>query len=486
MKRMQSALLLLLIVIPSLSFAKKQLSDLQNDPIAKGMPIIFHRCLGSGAQQAHIGIMIQSMKTGKILYQRHANQLFTPASVQKMLTATAALNYLKPSFTFRTELLTRGKIVRHTLEGNLFIKFTGDPELTSKQLKKLIHQLHQHGIQRITGRIYIDATAYGNVPYPPGWIWDDLSYSFAAPLMTTIINHNYFTLTLKTPGSKKRHPLIETDLPMNIASFTNELTVVNSPQKNCPIGIYSHCHNHYVLRGCYYRRWKQQIRQIAIRDMPRYATVLVHDFLATDHIRYRGSIAFKPSPKSAHIIAQHFSPPLKKIVKRMLKESDNLTTDSLLKKLGETYFQDRGTWQNSLRALKKLLKPSGVNFKKTLINDGAGLSRYNLLSPKQLSKILYYAYHNKRVRRPFIQSLPIAGRDGTLEYRMQDLGKGGRVHAKTGSMTGVTALAGFIRTKHIGTISLVIMVNGFVKPRKPYITYENNVCRYLVSVRNNG
>ena len=490
MKKNRRAFLLFLIIVPGLCFGAtswKRMPNLRRYPIPQAINKIIKNWLGDRMVRSHIGIIIQSMKTGKILYRRNSAHLFTSASVQKTLAATAALYYLKPNFTFDTKLLMHGKISHHVLKGDLYLKFSGDPDFTDTDLDQLVHQLKKRGIRKITGHIYIDATDYGNIPYPPGWVWDDLSYSFAAPLMTTIINRNYFTLILKTPGSNKRHPLIETNLPHDVVTFSNDLMVDNRLPANCPIGIYSNANNHYILRGCYYRRWKQQVRKIAIRDVPRYARVLLRNSLRDNHIAYYYPIAFRSAPRRVQLIVAHQSPPLYVIIKEMLKDSDNLMTNAVFKKLGETYFRSRGTWQNSLKALKAILaKPTGINFNHNLVNDGAGLSRYNLLAPKQLAKVLYFAYHNKTIKKSFINALPIGGKDGTLEYRMQDLRRGRRVHLKTGSMTGVSALAGYIYTKHRGVISFVIMINGFVKPKKPYFRLEDDICRYLVSAYAHG
>jgi serine-type D-Ala-D-Ala carboxypeptidase/endopeptidase (penicillin-binding protein 4) len=485
MKKM-TYLLLLLIMLPMLVIAAKRPTrpDYHLKPLSRGIKAILNDALQSAPKHAHIGIIIQSMTSGKILYQKNQDQLFTPASIQKILTAVAALDYLKPDYTFKTQLLTNGHLVNHVLQGNLTVKFSGDPELSRKDLDQLIGQLHQQGIKKITGRINIDNTAYGNVPYPPGWIWDDLSYSFAAPLNTIIINRNYFLLKLIPPKKKNGRPTIETTLPEGVGVFSNLLELIKKPRKHCPIRIYSNNNNHYKVRGCFYQRWKKQTRKIAIRNMTRYAQALLAELFKKNNLAYPGHIQLKAIKKTDTVLAQHESSPLKEVIKEMIKESDNLMTNAVFKKLGQTYFKSRGTWQNSLRAVKKLLAtPTHVDFTQNLINDGAGLSRYNLLSPKQLSKVLYYAYHKSTINNAFVDALPIGGKDGTMAYRLQDQRKDNRIHAKTGSMTGVTSLAGYIATKHYGPISFVIMINGFVKPRKPYILLEDQICRYLANAQ---
>ncbi len=431
-----------------------------------------------------IGLMVQSMKNHQTLYARRSTFLFTPASVQKLFTAAAALSYLKPSYRFTTQVLTTGSVVGGVLKGNVYIKFTGDPELKAKDVSQLLSKLKNQGIRTIDGRVYIDNTDYNHVPYPPGWIWDDLSYSFAAPLDTIIINRNKFTLHFYPAKTLGAHPILKADLPMGVAHFANHMITTSTYRKKCPLVIYSDDLNNYTLGGCLTQRYKKQRRTLAIRDVLKFTKALVKQQLQKNGIAYGRRVAVKKAPREASVIAVHYSPVLKKILKEMLKDSDNLTTNSLFKKLGETYFRSAGTWQNSLRALEKILAPlTGVNFKQNLMADGAGLSRYNLVSPKQLSQLLYYIFHSSIVSGPLIHSLPIAGKDGTLAWRLLEFGRGARIRAKTGSMTGVTSLAGFVRSKHNGNVSFVIMINGFVKPRKPYIKLENDICALLVSAQ---
>jgi len=437
-------------------------------------------------QQHHynlnIGIVVQSMRNGNILYTHHSHYLFAPASVQKLFTAIAGLAYLKPTYVFTTSILMTGTVIKGSLHGNLYVRFTGDPELTSANLQSLFDKLHRQGINKINGRVYIDNTAYNQTPYPPGWIWDDLSYSFAAPLDTIIINHNKFLLHFYPAPHIGQRPRLSAELPNHVATFANGLITTKRYMKYCPLVIYSDDQNHYRVSGCLMQAAGEQRRSLAIRNMRRYTQALLKQLLTENHINYDYLVGFHKTPATAHTVLIHNSPTLAKITKEMLKDSDNLTTNAVFKKLGQTYFHSTGTWQNGLRALTKLLMPlTHINFKHNLLADGAGLSRYNLLSPRQISKLLYYAYHQSIIKPVLYNALPIAGKDGTLANRMRSLGRGGRVHAKTGSMTGVTALAGYVNSKHNGVLSFVIMINGFVKPRKPYTKLENKICEWLTN-----
>lgn len=453
------------------------------DTIAQGLPKLLASSNNVDLKHVNIGIVVQSLKSGKVLYQKNANHLYTPASVMKLFTAIAALDYLKPNFVFKTKLFTTGSVKQNTLHGNLYIQFSGDPTLKISDLKTLLHQVRHSGIQRIHGKVIIDNTAYNSVPYPPGWIWDDLSYSYAAPISAVILNENKFALHFKPADKVGKRPSVWSDLPAGVITINNRAITTYKHKKYCPLAIYSDMQNHYTVRGCLDIRSEVQHRTLALRRVMPYAQALVKNILDKQTIPFSGSVAVAKTPATAKLFAEHDAKPLSKIVHQMLKESDNLMTNAIFKKLGEMYYNTTGTWQNSLLALRHILEPTHINFKQCLIADGAGLSRYNLITPNQFAKLLYFAYHHSRVRDPLISALPVAGKDGTLIGRMLSMGKGGRIHAKTGTMTGVTSLAGFINTKYNGPVAFVIMVNGFVKPRRPYIQLQDTICKFLVNAR---
>ena len=428
---------------------------------------------------SHIGIIIRQAGSGKIIYNRLQNYLFPPASIQKVLTATAALSYLGPNFTYKTRLWLEGPIVNHVVNGNITFQFSGDPELKYADLQQLASNLKSHGIQQIRGNINIDTSTYDNIPYPPGWLWDDLSYSYAAPLFSTILNKNKFSLSL-TPLKVGQRPALNVYLPPNIVHFTNMVTTIAQANHFCPTTIYSDADNHYVISGCINKAAGPQGRVLALRDPLPLVKSLILRTLARDHVSFTGKMEVHNVGAHPTLLAEHVSAPLSKLLTTMLKRSDNLITNSLLKQLGYQYFHQQGTWQSGLMALQAVLaKPTGMNFKYNLINDGAGLSRYNLITPYQMSSILEYIYNTPKLREVLIDALPIAGNDGTLRNRMFNEAKEKRIHAKTGSITGVSTLAGYVFTRHLGVVTFVIMVNGFVGKRYPYLRLEDQICEYL-------
>jgi D-alanyl-D-alanine carboxypeptidase/D-alanyl-D-alanine-endopeptidase (penicillin-binding protein 4) len=441
---------------------------------------IYH-LLGQARPGTNIGMIVTQVSSGRVLFAQRADYLFGPASVLKLFTAVAALHFLKPDFHFNTSLLTNGSVKNHILYGDLFVKFSGDPELTTADVNNLITKLAQIGVQEITGHVYIDNTDYSFVPYPPGWLWDDLSYGYAAPLNAVIIDRNKFILHLEPSKQDHAQPKLSPIIPAGVAHFINDAQTTAHNEKGCPLTIYSDLNSNYHVSGCISRIWSKQRRTLAVRDPFIYARVLIATALQKDHIRYAGNITARAATATMNVLVQHQSPSLAIMLREMLKKSDNLTTDSLLKKIGQLYFKQPGSWQNGLAALKKILSPTGIDFKKCLINDGAGLSRYNLITPAQFAALLNFAYRDSNIINALWPALPIAGQDGTLAGRMQPVAAGGRVHAKTGTMTGISALAGYINTKHHGMLSFAIMVNGFVGKDRPFKHLQDQICEYLIT-----
>lgn len=439
-----------------------------------------NRLLANVNPNVHVGVVVQSMETGQILYSRNANHFFEPASVQKLFTVSSALLKLTPDYRFPTRVLSTGTINQGVLQGNLIFQFNGDPSLTQNNLKSLVDQLRARGIRSVDGNIIVDNTAYNHVPYPAGWVWSDLNYDFAAPLDTVIINRNQFGISLVPAPRVGEKPTIIARLPSGSATFYNEMTTTEYPGRNCPITFFANENNQYVIRGCLPKRYGTESRSLAVRNMEMFTKGLIRELLRQDDIAFHGEMLSGRTPAGAQLLEEHNSAPLGKLIVHLLKVSDNLYADTLLKKMGEVTSNSPGSWENGLQAMKPILaNQEGVNLQEVHFIDGAGLSRYNLVTPGAISTLLHYIGNNPMLRETLIPALPIAGVDGTLAWRMPDLARGDRVHAKTGSMDGVATLAGFVKTANQGVLSFVIMINNVPKERAPYIILQNHIVEFL-------
>lgn len=436
--------------------------------------------LAHAGRTVRVGVFVQSMDTGRVYFSKNANQLFAPASTQKLFTVASALMTLGPQYHFPTRLLTDGRITQGVLNGDLVFQFSGDPSLKSKTLKNFVETLRTMGIHRINGNIIIDDTAFNHIPYPPGWTWHDLSFDFAAPLNTVIINRNQFGLSF-VPRRAGERPALIPHFPPNSATFINQAITTNYPKRNCPVTIFSNENNQYLIRGCFARRSGRQGRSLAIRNLQMFTKGLIFELLRKNNIHFYSRVYYAKTPQNATVLTEHFSKPLGQLIIHLLKRSDNLYADALLKKLGERYSHQQGSWQNGIAAIKSILQNNiGMTLSAVHLHDGSGLSQYNSVTPRSMGELLHYIYRNNMLKNTLIPALPIAGVDGTLAWRMPDMARHKRLYAKTGSMTGVSSLAGFIRTRYHGVLSFVIMINDVPKNRAPSILLENRICEWLL------
>jgi serine-type D-Ala-D-Ala carboxypeptidase/endopeptidase (penicillin-binding protein 4) len=433
--------------------------------------------------RAHMGVIIQSVNNNQVIYQYNADNLFTPASVNKLFVAIASLDYLKPDYHFETRLRTDGPVDQGALKGNLYVQFNGDPTLTEKQFTVLLDQLKTLGIDKINGHVYLDNTAYGSAAYAPGWLLHDLIFGYAAPLNAVILNENRFAIILSPSNQNGKPAAVSTTVPAGVVRVENN-TSTRAGRAGCPLSVYSDNDNMYHVNGCVAKQPGKQYFALALRDPVAYAKALITNELGKNNIAFDGMVQIQQAPASSTVLATHQSPPLNAIVREMLKESDNLYTNSILKQIGAVFYQTQGTWQNGLNAIKQILgKPAGIDFSETHLFDGSGLSRYNLVSPKQLAKLLEYAYTNPKIQADLWDALPISGQDGTLRGRLLAFSKDDAIHAKTGTMknTGVSALAGYIKSHNHGLLIFVIMTNGLEDTHRAYKNTEDRICQFLLN-----
>ena len=202
-------------------------------------------------------------------------------------------------------------------------------------------------------------------------------------------------------------------------------------------------------------------RQVDIIDPALYAATLLKERLLSNEIRVHGIARHGKVPDDAIEIANHVSPPLFLVVRAMNKPSDNLTAELLLKTVGAEIVDVPGTTAKGLDVMHQFLKEIGIDTAQSTLADGAGVSRYNLLSASMLTSLLVSLFQDFSVMPEYLASLPVAGVDGTLSRRMKTTGAEKRLRAKTGTMRGVTALAGYTMTADHEILAFAILMSHY-------------------------
>jgi D-alanyl-D-alanine carboxypeptidase/D-alanyl-D-alanine-endopeptidase (penicillin-binding protein 4) len=407
-----------------------------------------------------LGIIIENLQTGQIIYQRDASRTFFPASTTKTITAVVALKYLGADYKFSTNLGTTGLVSANgVLNGDVYLHFTGDPTLTYIDLQKLLSSLSQHHIQQIKGNLYLDTYPFNGYKPASGFMWDDNNFYFSAPNDGVVLNGNAFTFYLWPGNTINSRAVVK---PVDSMVFTpvtnNVMTQLDSPS-NCVTDLTVDAQNHYTLNGCIPFNNPAMRFGVAVYNPTALFTAYLSNWLTQHQIKLSGKISSARSPTNVRVLATDYSVPLSQIVNTMLYRSDNLYANTLFLTVGAIYSDATASWENAQHSFTSLMKSMQVGTTNMVLIDGAGLSRYNQYSPLVLLGITEYAYQHPEVgdvyfpalspstRYKFLKEIPIAEHGATF-------------HLKTGGMTNVATISGYLVTAKKTPLGIVIMANG--------------------------
>ncbi len=426
--------------------------------------------LSSLPKGSDLSVLVQSVGTNpQTLAHYKSDQFKQPASTQKVITALAAMLELGQDFRFSTQIQTNGKIINKHLIGDLIIQLSGDPTLSRDQLKSLISTVKSKGIDRIMGNVVLNTAIFTSHDKASGWSWNNLTACYNAPPSAAIIDGNCFNATL-TPAAtigQKATVAVSASIPVIITSDVKTISASSKDlsDRYCELDIEHKGNNRYHLSGCIPYNKEKTFLRFSVLDGISYFSSLVKSELQQQKIALDGKIieSNQPSAQAFTVLATNQSAPLSELLTVMLKKSNNLYADTLFRTLGAHYYGISGTWRNSGDAVKQILrKKANLDLENVVIVDGSGLSRLNLMSADKMMEILQYIAANDS-KLNLISKLPVAGVDGTLQYRksfskppFKDI-----IHAKTGYIQGSYNLAGFIQTKKGNTIAFVQLLSGY-------------------------
>jgi len=463
----------------TISEFSEQLDDIFNDP---------------NFSSSQWGVVIQSLANGEYFYKRNEDKLFIPASDLKLVTSAAALINLGNDYRFKTELYRRGKVDGSVLRGDLIVKGFGDPTISGRlydgEITKIFEDwadsLLQLGIDEIAGNIIGDGTVFDNVNLGEGWAWDHESDWFAAPTGALSLNENCIDILVK-PTAKGQKASLSLQPSTNYVTILNRVYTVPADSIT-DINVYRERGTNIITVSGTVCEKSDTLRYYSTINSPtQFFVVVLKDVLQKKGIVVRGfgtdanDLTESLDYTKANILFTHHSVPLSLILNIMNKNSYNFYAEQLLKTLG--YEKEKyGTVANGLRVVKSFLSTIGVNTEGLSIVDGSGLSRLNLVSPKQFISLLSFMYkHN--LFKFFYNSQSIAGRDGTLAERFQKTRVEDNLHAKTGMLEGVRSLSGYIYTGDKELVAVSLIVNNVIVPMKLAENLQDLICIRLANFK---
>lgn len=401
------------------------------------------------------GILIQPLSSAATLYSRDATKYFIPASNVKLLTTAAALQKLGADFRIKTSVYSGEN-------GSLYVAGRGDPSIAEAQLKDLAQQLKRRGVDRVNELIGDDSYFQGSA-VNPNWEWEDAQAGYGAPINSLIFNQNAIELLLSPQaiGQPLKVTFAEPKLANQWQIQNNSVTVASNESEFIEVG-------REFERSAI--RVSGQLK-VGAESESAYVAVVnpANNFLQ----HFQQSLAAEGIPVKQALVASNFrnqnqelafveSPPLAELVKETNRESNNLYAEVLLRLLGKVTgsmpVPQEDTGEMGLKELKTALTQLGVNPNSYKLADGSGLSRHNLISPEALVQTLKLMA-NSPSGSIYRASLPIAGESGTLKSRFNGTPNRVILQAKTGTLSGVSALSGYIEVPNYEPLVFSIIIN---------------------------
>ncbi|MCX6139121.1 MAG: D-alanyl-D-alanine carboxypeptidase/D-alanyl-D-alanine-endopeptidase [Ignavibacteriales bacterium] len=409
------------------------------------------------------GIKIVSLDNDEVLYERNASLLLRPASTTKLFTTSTALHVLGTSYSFATEMFTDSISNDGTTVRNLYFRGHGNPDFSSAELDSVILQLKSRGIRTISGNIVGDASFFDDKRWGNGWMWDDEPSGFAAYNSALTINRNCVRVVVSPGTTIGEPPIVTAEPPTAYVTMENTATTIaDTSESSLEISRkYFDRSNTITVNGGLRLSSSGRKELITVLSPERYFLTLAKEALERDSINVHGAIALGSVPQGAVLLERHRQP-IDSMMVFLNKESDNLSAENTLKTIGAAAFGAPGSTENGITAVKKVMAGWGIDSASFLQVDGSGVSHYNLIAPEAFVKLLTGMYRRRDIFDIFFFSLPIAGVDGTLGGRMKGTLAENNLHAKTGTISGVTTLSGYVRTQDSEMLAFSIMIQNFI------------------------
>ncbi len=390
-----------------------------------------------------------------MLFSENARNAVKPASVQKLIVASTALDVLGGDYRYHTQLVAaRDADGNGTLSGDLWLIGSGDPSLRSSDLAAGAGTLARSGVRRVDGSVVVDASAFRGPEINPLWDPSDANEDFQAPISAISIDED--TVEFDVHGTSPGAPASVRVVPWSGALHAvGSVTTVASSEDPDAIIAAEALPNHFALSGTI-APGDIQKAWVPVHGIAHYAGAVMTQMLRERGIGITGVPSVGRAPSAPVVLWDHESATLRALEQHMLYVSDNHYADQLLRTVGKAFGRpdDRG----GIAAERADLRRRGIPTDGMHLVDGSGLAEANRLSSLTIAETLVRALSDPQ-ERGFYDLLPQGGRNGTVKgYDFTSAL--GRVRAKTGHLTGVSALAGYVVSRRHGIVSFAFMVDG--------------------------
>jgi D-alanyl-D-alanine carboxypeptidase/D-alanyl-D-alanine-endopeptidase (penicillin-binding protein 4) len=458
LKRAALVLMLLSIPLASAGAAPPEQRSPRNTP---EVPRELRRALReAGVKAGQLGLLARRVDDGRVLVAIEPERPLIPASTMKLVTTACALERLGPAHTFDTRWLARSRPgAEGTLAGNLWIVGSGNPLLRAEDMWVALRELRAVGVRKITGNVVVDDSLFEPAGYPESWPDRRVPDPYDAPQGAMALAWNSVEVIVRPGARIGTAASVETFPLMGVARLVNRVRTDRRTSvrvdllpdtEASPGGI--------LLRGTIaagggpYRSW------VHLGDPTRVAMNALGELLAEVGIEVEGKLVRGNAPEELVELVVHRSPPLTQIASAVNKYSSNFGAEMLARSLAVAAGKTPGSTAAGLDELRTCLSEWDVPLAGVRLSDGSGYSRSSRLTARALVELVLAGARRPEWGREWIVSWPRAGGDGSLEQRLEE--HRGRLRAKTGTLRGVSSLAGLVRTADGRPVAFAMLVNA--------------------------
>ena len=426
---------------------------------------------------SNVSVKVVSLTRNKDLYSLNERMLFNPASNQKLFTSAAALHYLGTDAQLPTV------VSADTARNRIVIGGFGDPILSTgdvDSLARLCAALLPH--DRIWD-VNVDVHFFDSLYWGAGWTWDEEPESYGMFLSPLMLNNNTITVDVTPSGTPGTPPLVLVDPPtaytpvINTAvtvadSVVDELRVTRNWQQRS---------NTIMVTGQMGSRWRTRRDVMSVWKPELYAGTVFAERLRQHGLRV-GSIALDSVHASLPALCT-FEHRIDTVLTFLNKVSDNLSAEAMLKTIAARRYGVPGSARLGVTLVYEFLAQAGIDTNAISIADGSGLSRYNLTSTGAIIRLLKRMYADSALFPIYYKTLPIAGVDGTIGRRMKGTVAQGNLRAKTGTLSAVTALSGYVQTLDGEWLAFSVLMQGYPGSSRLYRMVQDNIGAILAGAK---
>ncbi len=406
-----------------------------------------------------VGIHVQQVDSDKVLVSANPDLPLNPASTMKLVTTNAALDLLGPAFTWQTQAYASGVQSGDILHGDLIIKGGGDPKLVLENFWLFLRQIRARGIREIRGNLVLDRSLFPETDHDPSKFDGDPTRPYNAGPDALLVNYRTFNFRFMPNPA------------LGLVSVTVDPPVTGYPVIAPKLGsgecgdwrpklLMTQDATTVDFAGAYPAACEEKIWQVHAWKMTsaRYVEIMFRRLWTDLGGSLAGQVRDGITPADARLVAQWDSVSLGEVVRDINKFSNNVMARQLLLTLAAKFSGQPATTEAGGQVIKTWLMSRQRAIPELVIENGAGLSRDERISAAGMSRLLAAAYRSP-VMSEFMSSLPVAGRDGTMRSRLNGLAVAGNAHIKTGFLTEVRAIAGYVLAASGKRYTVVCIIN---------------------------